>query len=85
MTKIIEPVGSQQLYEFILNNKNKLPSTYRIKNMTLTAKQLEEIYEIVSTNRAKTRGTRLSFETNEDGDVQSIEYEAIIIAPKGQG
>ena len=51
MTKmeIMEPVESQQLYEFILNNKSKLPPTYKIRNMTLMAEQLREVYDMVAT------------------------------------
>ena len=84
MTKmeIMEPVESQQLYEFILNNKTKLPPTYKIRNMTLMAEQLREVYDMVATNRAKTRGTRLYFETDDDGDVSKIEYAEIKVAPE---
>lgn len=82
MTQIIEPVESQQLYDFVINNRTKLPPTYRIRNMMLTADQLKEIYDIVATKRAKTRGTRLYFQVNDDGDVTKIESAEIKIPPE---
>ena len=82
MTEILEPKESQDLYDFILTNKTKLPPTYRIRNMMLTAEQLREIYDMVATNRAKSRGTRLYFETSDDGDVSKIEYAEIKVPPQ---
>jgi hypothetical protein len=82
MTVLLEPKESQDLYDFVLNNRGKLPPIHNIRNVILTADQLEEIYDIVATNRAKTRGTRLYFETNDDGDVSKIEYAEIKIPPE---
>ena len=82
MTEIMEPVESQQLYDFVINNRTKLPPTYRIRNMMLSAEQLREIYDIVATNRAKSKGTRLYFETSDDGDVSKIEYTEIKVPPQ---
>jgi hypothetical protein len=82
MTVILEPKESQDLYEFVLNNRSKLPPMYKAGDTTLTTQQLEEIYDIVATNRAKSRGTRLALEINDDGEVSKIEYEAVKIPPQ---
>ena len=82
MTVILEPKESQELYEFVLNNRSKLPPIYKARDTTLTTQQLKEIYDIVASNRAKSRGTRLDLQVNDDGDVSKIEYEAVKIAPQ---
>jgi len=82
MKDIMEPVESQELYEFVINNRTKLPPKHQIRNMTLTAEQLREVYDIVATNRAKTRGTRLYFEIGDDGNITKIEYAEIKVPPR---
>ena len=81
MTVILEPKESQDLYDFILGKrKPRLPETKKIKEgAILTAEQLEEVYNIVANNRAKTRGTKLYFEVNQDGDVSKIDFETVKI------
>ena len=82
MTKILEPKESQELYDFVLSNRTKLPPIHNIRDIILTAEQLREIYDIVATNRVKSRGTKLYFETSDDGDVTKIEYDEIKIRPQ---
>lgn len=83
MTAItLEPKQSQELYDFVINERSKLPATYDYDDAVLTKDQLLEIYDIVATNRAKSRGTRLAVEVNDDGDVSNIEYEAVKIPPQ---
>ena len=77
MTKILEPKESQDLYDFILTNRGKLPPIHNVRDSILTAQQLGEIYDIVATNRAKSRGTRLYLEVNDDGEVSKIQYAEI--------
>lgn len=81
-TEIIDPTESQQLYEYVLNNNTKLPPSMSVRNMILTTEQLKEIYDIVATNRAKTKGTRLYLEVSNDGQVSKIEYAEIKVPPE---
>ena len=83
MTAItLEPKQSQELYDFVINERSKLPPTYDYGDAVLTKDQLLKIYDIVATNRAKSRGTKLYFESSDDGDVTNIEYDEIKIRPQ---
>ena len=83
MTITLNPTECQDLYDFILNNrKTGLPEIKKVKEAILSGEQLEEVYNIVADNRAKSRGTNLYLETTENGDVAKIEYEAVKIPPK---
>ena len=77
-------VDSQRLYEFVLSKEGKLPETYKMKDTIYTLKknQLEKIYDIVATNRARTRATTVDLELDDNANVTKIiESQAHRIAP----
>jgi hypothetical protein len=82
----VDPVNSQKIYEFILgelSRDNKLPETYKFEDLVFNTKHLEQIYDIMLTNRARTRGTILMLEVTDKGDVTKITgNQAIKIAPQ---
>ena len=83
MTITLSPTESQDLYDFVLNNRSTgLPEIKKVKQAILTLQQLKDIYNIVANNRAKTRGTELYLDVNDNGEVTNIEYDEIKIRPQ---
>ena len=82
VTITLDPEQSQEIYEYVINERTKLPISYDYGDAVLAKDQLLEIYEYVASNRAKTRGTKLYLEVKDSGDVVTIVSEAIKIAPE---
>ena len=83
MTITLSPTESQDLYDFVLNHRNTgLPQIKKVKEAILTLEQLKGIYNIVANNRAKTRGTELYLDVNENGEIINIEYDEINLRPQ---
>jgi hypothetical protein len=83
MTITLSPTESQDLYDFVLNHRNTgLPEIKKVKEVILSLQQLKDIYNIVANNRAKTRGTELYLDVNDNGEVTNIEYDEINMRPE---
>jgi hypothetical protein len=80
METTLDPKRSQRLWESILYDKDK--ESIMVGELELNKTWMDKVYDIVSTNRAKSKGTVLNILTDDNGDIQHIDYQAVKIKPE---
>ena len=74
------PTQSYDLWEMILAHRTE--DSILFGDLEIKRKHINEIYDIILTNRARTKGTVLTIQTDDAGAIQNIDSQAVRIAPK---